>query len=48
MIELQQRGFEMTPLQELLQTMTREVPEDRPTASQALDAFAAIERDCRD
>jgi hypothetical protein len=38
----------MTPLQKLLQAMTREVPEDRPTAGQALDAFAAIEQDCRD
>ena len=45
MIELQQRGFEMSPLQELLQAMTCEVPEDRPTASQALDEFAAIEQD---
>lgn len=43
-----EREFEMTPLQELLQAMTREVPEDRPTAGQALDAFAAIEQDCRD
>jgi hypothetical protein len=38
----------MTPLQELLQGMTCEIPEDRLTARQALDAFAVIEQDCRD
>lgn len=47
-IHLQEREFEMTPLQELLQGMTCEIPEDRLTARQALDAFAVIEQDCRD
>jgi hypothetical protein len=36
------------PLQEFLRAMTCDVPEDRPTARQALEAFATIEQDCRD
>jgi hypothetical protein len=38
----------MMPLQELLRAMTCEVPEDRPTARQALDDFTVIEQVCRD
>jgi hypothetical protein len=38
----------MMPLQELLRAMIYEVPEDRPTARQALDDFTVIEQVCRD
>jgi len=35
----------MTRLQEFLKALTCEAPEDRPTAYQALGAFAVIEQE---